>query len=356
MRIAFEWEGLARSPCELSATGAALARVTREIFEQATGAKIYSVAIGEFFHGWLNRVKMTKAKGTADRYRQVIEALLSHLGPSAENQSILTLSTSMLQGFIDSESAKGKGAHTVSIAGKILHVAVKSAVRSGLIETNPAASLELPDFKMQEREEFTAGDVEILLKEARGAEWEVAIMFGAYCGCRLGDAVTMKWSNVDLAGSILRFAPQKTAHGSRHKTLENPMPPRLVERLNNLAGCDSAQRSEYITPTLAGRHVGGRSGLSMAFNALMRRAGVESEIQAPKKGNGSRSFRKKSFHSLRHFYISQLRRSGADRESAQAAAGHSDHATHARYDHDKRDRVRRQLTAAVANFPGATSG
>jgi len=355
MRLAFAWEGLAGSPGELSATGAAVARVTREIFEQATRTKIKVVAIGEFFHGWLSRVNSTRAKGTAGRYRQVIEGFLAHLGPNAERQSIATLTPSVLQGFIDAESAKGKGAHTVTLAGKTLHIAVKSAFRAGLIETNPAASIELPDFKMQDREEFTAGDVEMLLREACGTEWEIAIMFAAYCGCRLGDAVSMKWSNVDLAGSLLEFVPQKSAHGKSRKTLTNPMPPRLLARLNTLAGGDSAQSSEHITSGLAERRVGGRSGLSMAFNALMRRAGLEIEIVAPEEGKGSRSFRKKSFHSLRHFYISQLRRSGADRESAQAAAGHSDEATHSRYDHDKRDRVRRQLTAAVANFPGANS-
>jgi integrase len=262
----------------------------------------------------------------------------------------------MLQGFIDAESEAGKGPHTVALAGKILHAAFKTGIRAGLIESNPAGSLELPDFKMQEREEFTPGELEALLEEAKGTEWETAILLGAYCGCRLGDAVAMKWENIDLVGAKLSYVPQKTSRGSRRKTLEVPLSPRLQARLDALAGKDESQKCEILSPGLAKQRIGGRSGLSLSFRALMRRAGVAGKTTARAKDSAARSFSTKTFHSLRHFFVSQLRRSGADLEATQAATGHADATTHARYDHGKRERVQRNLTAAVGKLPGAKGG
>jgi integrase len=331
-----------------------VARVTRQIFERGTRSKVESVNIGDFLRQWVARIVSTKSANTASRYQQIVELFLAHLGPQGERRNLASLTPPVLQGFIDAQTATGKGAHTVSLAGKILHIAIKSALRAGLIENNPAASLELPGFSMKEREEFTPAELNALLAEARGTEWETTILLGAYCGCRLGDAVTMRWESVDLAGAKLTYVPQKTSRGNRRKTLELPMHPRLLAHLEALASKDEAQKTEFLTPGLAVQRGGGRSGLSLTFRALMRRAGVAGKTTAKAKDTAARSFSTKSFHSLRHFFVSQLRRSGADLEAAQAAAGHSDPATHARYDHDKHDRVRRNLTAAVEKIPGAT--
>ncbi|HVU39298.1 MAG TPA: site-specific integrase [Opitutales bacterium] len=356
LRLAHEWEGVAVSAGELTPAGAAVGRVTREIIERATRCKIESVSIGDFLRQWTARMAATKAPGTARRYGDVIEGFLAHVGPDIQRRSLAAANTALVQGFIDAESALGKGAHTVSLAGKILHAAFKAGLRAGHLESNPTATLELPDFKMQEREEFTPGELEALLEEGQESEWETAILLGAHCGCRLGDAVTMRWENVDLTAARLSYVPQKTSRGSRRKTLEVPLTPRLQEHLDALAGRDEAQKSELLTPGLAGQRIGGRSGLSLAFRALMRRAGVEGKTTARAKNSAARSFSTKSFHSLRHFFVSQLRRSGADLEATKAAAGHSSDAMSARYDHGTRERVQRNLTAAMDKIPGARKG
>jgi integrase len=353
LRIAFEMEGLAASPDELNSTRAAVARMVRDIVERTTREKVETVRVGTYLRDWSSRMSATKAENTGERYRQVIEEFLKHLGPEGEKRNIASIQPKHLQGFIDAGSRQGKSGQTVSLAGKILFTAFKSAQRAGHIEANPAASLELPDATSREREEFTPGELEAILAEAKGTEWETVILLGAYCGCRLGDAVTMRWDAVDLTAGRIQFVPQKTSRGKRRKTLEMPINSRLREHLEMLASREDSQQSEFVSPIMAAKPVSGRTGLSMSFIKLMRQAGVAGKTEQRKEGSAGRSFTTKSFHSLRHFFVSQLRRAGADLESAQAAAGHSDGKTHARYDHDKHDRVYRQLSTAFDKMPGA---
>ncbi len=351
LRTAYELEGLGASAVELSPVGAALARNVREIYERATRQKVEAVTVGDFLRQWVARIEATKSANTGSRYKQIVDLLLAYLGPQGERRNLASLTPTILQGFIDSQSATGKGAHTVALAGKILSIALKSAVRAGLLERNPAGQLDLPAFAMKEREEFSAAELESLLAEARGTEWETAVLLGAYCGARLGDATSMRWENVDLAGAKVTFTPQKTSR--RGNKVELPIPPRVLAHLEGLAGREDAQHNEFITPGLAARGIGGRTGLSLSFRALMRRSGVSGKTTARAKDSAARSFSTKSFHSLRHFFIANMHRGGADAETAQAGAGHSDAKVHERYDHDKRDRVARNLKAAVENIPGA---
>jgi len=351
--LAYEWAGVAASPAELNPTGAAIARVVREIYERATNSKVETVTVGQYVLQWMERVGTSKAANTAQRYRHVAASFLRHLGPAVSGHSLAAITPTVLQGYIDAESATGKSAHTVALAGKTIQTIFKSALRAGLVEHNPAASLELPDYSMREREEFTPDELQALLKEAKGTGWETVILLGAYGGCRLGDAVSMKWESVDLAARRLSYVPQKASRGRRRKTMELPLSQRLHEHLKALAARKPVLGSEPITPDLSVRHIGGRGGLSMTFKKLMQRAGVAGKTTTAAEGTAARSFNTKSFHSLRHFFVSQLRRAGADLEAAQAAAGHSDAASHARYDHDKRDRVQRNIAAAVDRMPGA---
>lgn len=309
--------------------GAQIDKVVRGVYEQFTGRRIEPNPVREFCETWLARMRSTRAEKTALRYQKPVADFLAFLGDRA-GHDIRSISTADLQKFIDFEASAGKSATTVALNAKVLRAVFNTAVRAGAVERNPAGMLEVPEAVHEERLPFTEGELNALLMAAKGTDWETAILLGAFAGLRIGDATMLKWSAVDLAKGLLRFLPQKTARKKRELVV--PMHPLLRRHLDELASRDEAQKSEYLCPSLAGCEVGGRAGLSSAFTReVMEPAGVDAG-KGEASGRGHR-MPKKSFHSLRHFFVSGMANAGVAADVRQKLAGHSDEKQTARYTH-----------------------
>jgi integrase len=190
--------------------------------------------------------------------------------------------------------------------------------------------LEVADAVHEERQPFTQGELNSLLTAAAGTDWETAILLGAFSGLRIGDATSLKWDSVDLAKGVICFVPQKTSRKKKELTI--PMHPKLRHHLDALASREEAQKSVFLCPLLAGREVGGRAGLSSAFiEEVMKPAGVDTKRgEAAGKGH---KMPHKSFHSLRHFFVSGMANAGVSADVRRKLAGHSDEKQTARYSH-----------------------
>jgi Site-specific recombinase XerD len=152
---------------------------------------------------------------------------------------------------------------------------------------------------------------------------------------RLGDAVSLRWENVNFADGVLGY------HASKTKSdIEIPMHPALQRHLESIAGDTIGE----ISPTLARKKVPGRSGLSHQFMQIMRSAGIDADQI---RGHKSRLFSKRSFHSLRHTFVSQMANAGVAPELRQKLAGHSSGGSHRKYTHLELQTLR----AAIEELP-----
>ena len=338
-RLAFLWEGASSTLSMETPAGAQLDRVVRGLFEQFTGKKLDPNPAREFVATWLERVKATKKPKTAERYRKPAEDFIRYLGDRGAHD-IRSISTADLQAFIDAEAKAGKSPVTVALNAKVLRAIFNTAMRAGAVERNPAGMLEIPEVVHEEREPFTAAELDALLAAATGTEWETAVLLGAFAGLRLGDACNLKWEAVDLAEGVLRFMPQKTDR--KKKTLAVPMHARLRAHFDALASKEEAQGSQSVCPKLAGREISGRAGLSAEFiRDVMGKAGVETNNTVP-QGAGH-SVAKKSFHSLRHFFVSGMANAGVAADVRRKLAGHADERQTARYSHLEMNTLRKAV-------------
>jgi integrase len=328
-RLAFLWEGAGATLALETPAGAQVDRVVRQMWEQFTGRRIEPSPVRGFCATWLARMKTTRSEHTAERYRKPVDDFVKFLGDQADHD-MRSISTADLQRFIDAEAAAGKSATTVSLNAKVLRAVFNTAVRAGAIERNPAGMLEVADAVHEERQPFTQGELNSLLTAAAGTDWETAILLGAFSGLRIGDATSLKWDSVDLAKGVICFVPQKTSRKKKELTI--PMHPKLRHHLDTLASQDEAQKSVFLCPLLAGREVGGRAGLSSAFiEEIMKPAGVDTKRgEAAGKGH---KMPHKSFHSLRHFFVSGMANAGVSVDVRRKLAGHSDEKQTARYSH-----------------------
>ena len=151
-----------------------------------------------------------------------------------------------------------------------------------------------------------------------GRDWQTAMMIGLYTGLRLGDATSLKWSDIDFGRLTISCRPSKTRkHGivvtiPLHRTLATW----LQSHRND---------SEYITPRRIGRAGVARfSDGDKTFSQLLMDARI-------KKANAKE---KLSFHCFRHTFVSRLAQAGVAQDVRMRLAGHTSVQNHAIYTHD----------------------
>ena len=301
------------------------------VLKAAGQPAIEGLSIGAFLENWLEGKALAKSEHTAQRYRTTVKLFKLFLGKRSETQ-LSAVNARDVEKFRNLR-LKEVGASTVSDDLKILRTAFNAGRRQGLIHANPVEAVDLPTGETREREAFVAEEVQELLAATKDPEWKTAILFGFYAGLRLGDAVGLSWENVDLKTGTLRYRATKT------KRLEElPLHPALTKHLGKLKG----EREGKLCTTLAGQRIPGRSGLSRQFLDIMKAAGIDKKAQAGKDGRG-RSFTGKSFHSLRHGFVSALANAGIAPELRQRLSGHTTADTHRKYTHLEFEPLRKAI-------------
>lgn len=128
---------------------------------------------------------------------------------------------------------RGLSAQTVKHHHRVLHEALKQAVRWGLLAVNPADAVQPPKPQPHEIHVLDAGGSVNLLESLRGTRFHLPCAIALGTGMRLGEVLALRWQDVDLeAGRIsvrqslqqtkggLVFKTPKTARGQRSITLD----------------------------------------------------------------------------------------------------------------------------------------
>lgn len=171
------------------------------------------LTVGDWMRTWLDEhVKARVGARTWERYDELARL---HVIPGLGSTPLRTLKPMAIQGFYGRLAKDGKaprrpgGSRTGLNARTILHVhrllfaCLKGAVRMQLLTINPATAVEAPHV---ERTEATAIDLdrsEALLRAAEGTTVHIPVLLGLDCGLRRGEALALRWANVDLDGARL---------------------------------------------------------------------------------------------------------------------------------------------------------
>lgn len=207
------------------------------------------------------------------------------------------------------EGGPGTAARTVGLLGGILTFAISEQI----ITANAAAGVKRPADKKRKRrlspEEYAALGKALLAAEDDGSErWQAVagIRLLALTGCRLGEIVRLRWSEVDAAGSCLRL--EETKEGASVRPLGRAAAA-VLERLHRVPG------SPYVLP--AARGCGAFTSLPDALERIAARAGLEGVTA----------------HTLRHSFASTAGDLGYSDSTIGAMLGHAGHGVTSRYIH-----------------------
>lgn len=111
----------------------------------------------------------------------------------------------------------------------------KVLYKAAALKSNPWVELENKLLATHSRRELT---LEELYKVCAAVSGEMRLLFavGLYCGLWLGDAVLLKWSNIDLKRGLVMIVPQKTARRPNGKVVRIPLHPTLLAMLTEARG------------------------------------------------------------------------------------------------------------------------
>ena len=342
VQIANQWERAASKGRRRTLTEAQARRVIAEMVEDTTGEALHFHSCREWLREWLAGKRGVVADRSLEKYEQVTEAFLRHLGERAE-LPLGAISPRDVRDFRDALRAKRRTAGTVNqTVRKVLSAPFHAAAKLGYIPMNPCAAVEaLKDGDDAQRDTFSPAQVAKLVKAAEG-DWRGAILAGYFTGLRLRDVSDLRWESIDMDAGLLRMKTRKTG---ANVTL--PIHAEFAAWLRSQArGIGKAP----VFPTLTGKATGGAHGLSGRFTAIMEKAGVKGRLLRGADGKGRKTY-SLTFHSLRHSFVSALANAGVAAELRQKLSGHADDRSHARYTHHEIETLR----AAVAKVPAVSA-
>jgi integrase len=316
---------------------------TKKLAEQKLAELLHSLDTGSyleptdftvatFLDRWLSEYAKRQVAGkTYERYASIVH---HHLKPALGRFLLGKLQPLHLESAYTTwletgrkkkqkEGPAGLSPRTVLQHHRILHKALKMAVRWRLISQNPADAVEPPTYQGREIQPLDEGGSAWLLEFANDGRLHGPILLAVAGGLRRGEILALRWVDVDLESAVImvrRSIEQtkgvlkfKDTKGKRSRAL--PLPTLAIDALKahseHQDECRRLLGSAYcenglVFPTEDGS-IWRPDNFTSAFVTLAERAGLK----------GIR------FHDLRHSHASQLLRHGVHPKVVQERLGHS---------------------------------
>jgi integrase len=315
-----KWESCRTLEEARRAKAARTTDIERGEFEQRS-----RVTLHEYAREWVERYQGRGRRGfrenTRDEYRRQIEQYICKHFP--ERLRLTEVTPSTIAGFVTwlcDEGTQGKALSDATVRNTVapLRACLATAVREGLIRSNPARDVDLPHrptAEESEEEEIRAMSHDELaeLLTRLPERWQLFFTFLAATGLRISEAVALQWRHLKLDGSKPhvkvrrsfvkgRMGPPKSRYGKR----EIPLDPELV-----LALC---ARREETKPGDSDLVWPASNGALLSQGNLRRRVLQPAREEAHLEWVG--------FHAFRHTCASMLFAEGRNVVQVQRWLGH----------------------------------
>jgi len=153
---------------------------------------------------WLDgHVRSTVSPSTHELYRIMAQ---KHLIPALGAIPLHQLSPQHIQALYAAKLQQGKSPRTVQLIHVCLHKALDNAVKTGILVRNPLDVVDPPKVERREMRTMTEDDISRFLNEARKGEYYALFYLLLFTGTRRGEALSLRWSDVDLLGCQLSIS------------------------------------------------------------------------------------------------------------------------------------------------------
>ncbi len=281
--------------------------------------------VGGLLETWLRESAASRVRPrTLDRYEGIVRL---HLIPALGHIRLSRLTPAHVDAMMNAALKRGAAPRSIAQHRAVLRRALNVGTRWGWLSRNAASLSEPPRVREQEVRALTPADAKSLLQAVQGDRLQALFTVALACGLRQGEALGLRWADVDLDGGTLtvqrslqridgewRFMEPKTAHSRRSIPLPRPVIAalrehralQLKERLRAGRAWEGAAWGDLVFADEVGAPVSG-------FYVLRRFKALLAATNLPPM----------RYHDLRHGAATLMAAQGVPARVAMELLGHS---------------------------------
>lgn len=339
-----KWHSGIRTKKEAEAT------LTRLLRERDTGQALDPTkqSLGDYLAGWIAKRRAAGhiRQSTVEQYEY---QLRNHILPTIGALAVSALTPAHIDAWLTGLHRDGPGQHRIRSIYSLVHGGLDAAVRLRLIAANPCDGVERPRVREQVRAIWDEAQIARFRALIRGNELEPLYLLVLGTGLRRGEALGLRWCDVDLARGELTVAQQQTYTVADKFGYGDPKTDSGPRRLGIPAFALAALRPLAVGddgPVFRDRHGRGLRlyQLDYAWKRLLGR--LASEGLPPI-----------TFHDLRHINATISLAAGVSPKVVSERLGHASvRFTLDRYGHVTQEMDRRAARQIDAAFGGGEDG
>ena len=305
-------------------------KLNKALNERQEGTLVTSPnqTLERFLQDWLeNSQRQSVRDRTFERYEEIVRL---HLIPVLGRHQLQKLTPQHLQAFYAKKLKEGLSPTTVTTIHNVLHKALDTAMRWGLVSRNVCKLVDPPRRVRYEVHPLTPNQIDAFLGATHGHPMEALFKLAIATGMRRGELMALKWQDIDFAGEFLQVRRVLTRiptklFGQGYKEAE----PKTEKSRRSIVVADFAlealerhyeqqqkakmkagrtwQDHDYVFCTSIGTHLNPTRDILDQFKLLLKKAGLP-DIR---------------FHDLRHTAATLLLSLGIHPKVVQEMLGHS---------------------------------
>ncbi len=277
----------------------------------------------EFLKLWLrDYAKPNLSPRGFERYESIVRV---HLSPSLGNITLTKLRPEHLQKYYTAKLNSGLSARTVRYHHIVLHIALKTAVKWGLLSRNVADAVDPPRTHNTEMNTWDEDDIIRFLHATKDTPYYALFHTALFTGMRRSELLALRWQDIDFIYSQISvsrslhqlndgsyiFTQPKSAKSQRTIAL-SPSAILVLKEHHEKQKLETIMQGIPLTDdNLVFSHPDGKpmrpNTVSRAWTILAARAGLK-VIR---------------FHDARHSHASLMLKQGAHPKIVQERLGHS---------------------------------
>lgn len=283
--------------------------------------------LAHFLETWLQTKQHTVKPKTWQRYAEIVSL---HLVPTFGRTPLAQLAPQQVEALYVEKLKAGLSATTVHHLHVVLHTALESALRKGLVAHNVTDRVEAPRSQHHEMQTLSEDEARQFFQAVADERLEALYVLALTTGMRQGELLALQWPDVDLEqGKVLvRFTLQnirgklelaEPKTKSSRRTI--PLTDRAIAALRAHRARQLAERmtlgpawdqtSHFVFSTSLGGPLDASHMLGRSFFAVLKRANLP----------------RIRFHDLRHTAATIAIARGAPIKAVSEMLGHADVAT-----------------------------
>jgi len=153
------------------------------------------LTVAKFLEQWLEDYKANLSPRGYERYAGIAKG---HLIPGLGSIPLTRLRPEHLQKQYTAELNNGLSARTVRYHHAILHVALKTAVKWGLLSRNVADAVTPPKVHSTEMQTWNEDEIKRFLEAAKDTPYHELFYLALFTGMRRSELLALRWCDVDL--------------------------------------------------------------------------------------------------------------------------------------------------------------